>query len=78
MLLEPADFDEAFSTPMCPYPRPPCNPPGCFIGSYAPITPPGQAGPFFVNTKFLQADRYAETVGPTPVRSEDFSCTFKN
>lgn len=74
---EPADFDEAFSTKMCPQYRPNCTAPNCFIGSYPPVTPPGQSGPFFVNTKFLQADRYAETVGPIPVRSEDFSCTFK-
>ena len=72
-----ADFDEAFPTEMCPQYRPMCSPPACFIGSYAPVTPPGQRGPFFVNTKFLQADRYAETVGPTPVKSEDFSCSFK-
>ena len=74
---EPADFDEAFSMNMCPQYRPTCTAPNCFIGSYPPVTPPGQSGPFFVNTKFLQADRYAETVGPIPVRSEDFSCTFK-
>jgi hypothetical protein len=77
-MLYLSDFDEAFSTPMCPRKAPVCAAPTCFIGSYAPITPPGQTGPFFVNTKFLQADRYAETVGPVPVRVEDFKCTFKN
>ena len=76
-MFEPADFNEAYSMKMCPQYKPICAAPNCFIGSYAPITPPGKSGPFFVNTKFLQADRYAETVGPTPVRSEDFSCTFK-
>ena len=76
-MFEPADFDTAFNLDMCPYPRPPCKAPDCFIGSYVPITPGGQSGPFLVNTFLLQADRYASTVGPTPVRSEDFSCTFK-
>ena len=76
-MLYLSDFDEAFSTPMCPRQAPVCTAPNCFIGSYPPITPAGQTGPFFVNTKFLQADRYAETVGPVPVRVEDFRCTFK-
>ena len=70
-----ADFDEAYTMPMCPRPRPACEAPYCFIGSYAPITKPGQDGPFFINTRFLQPDRYAETVGPIPVRSEDFMCS---
>jgi hypothetical protein len=70
-----ADFDEAYSTPMCPHPGPTCSAPYCFIGSYPPVTPPGKNGPFFVNTKFLQPDRYAETVGVVPVRSEDFMCS---
>ena len=77
-MFELADFDEAYSSPMCPWKKPECSPPNCFIGSYPPVTPPGKEGPFFVNTKFLQADRYAETVGPVPVRSEDFICSFKN
>ena len=76
-MVDYADFDEAFSIDMCPQYKPTCVAPNCFIGSYAPVTPPGQMGPFFVNTKFLQADRYAETVGPTPVKSEDFLCSFK-
>lgn len=77
-MIEAADFDEAYSSPMCPQYRPSCVSPNCFIGSYPPITPAGQTGPFFVNTYFLQPDRYAETVGTVPVRSEDFLCSFKN
>lgn len=73
-----ADFDEAYSTPMCNKPGPSCKAPDCFIGSYPPVTPAGKMGPFSVNTHFLQADRYAETVGTIPIRSEDFKCTFKN
>jgi hypothetical protein len=71
-----SDFDEAFSTPLCNQPRPMCAAPNCFIASYPPITPAGQVGPYFVNTKFLQPNRYAETVGPVPIRSEDLKCTF--
>ena len=56
-MVDYADFDEAFSMDMCPQYRPQCVAPNCFIGSYPPVTPPGQVGPFFVNTKFLQADR---------------------
>jgi hypothetical protein len=53
-----------------------CAAPNCFMASYPPITPAGQVGPYFVNTKFLQPNRYAETVGPVPIRSEDLKCTF--
>ena len=72
-----SDFDEAYSTDICPQYKPQCQAPNCFIASYPPVTPPGKTGPFFVNTKFLQADRYAETVGPVPVRTEDMTCSFK-
>ena len=68
-----ADLDEAFPVPLCNQPLPA---PQGFIGSYLPVTPCGQIGPYFVNTKFLQPNRYAETVGPVPVRSEDLKCTF--
>ena len=71
-----SDSDEAYSTPLCNQPRPQCQAPNCFIGSYPPITPCGQVGPYFVNTKFLQPNRFAETVGPVPIRSEDLKCTF--
>lgn len=71
--MEYADFDEAYQIPLCNQPKPPVV---GFIGSYPPITPCGQAGPYFVNTRFLQPNRYAETVGPVPIRSEDLKCTF--
>ena len=50
-----SDFDTAYSQPfvMGPPPyqyEPVCKAPECFIGSYAPITPTGFNGPFFVNT----------------------------
>ena len=69
-----ADFDTAYNVPfvMGPPPSqhaPACRPPGCFIGSYAPITPAGQNGPFWVNTYFLQPDRKAEIAGPVTLRS---------
>lgn len=47
---------------------PECKPPACFIGSYPPVTPAGQTGPFFVNTYFLRPDRRSELAGPVPVR----------
>ena len=40
-----------------------------FIGSYPPVTPPGQIGPFFTNTYFLQPDRKSELKGAVPVRA---------
>lgn len=40
-----------------------------FIGSYPPVTPPGENGGFFTNTYFLQPDRKSELAGPVPVRS---------
>ena len=76
MTIIGADFDEAYSTDQCPSMDPVCTAPNCFIGSYPPITPAGKTGPFFVNTKYLQADRYAETVNVVPVRSADLRCTF--
>ena len=71
-----SDFDEAFSQtqklpPQPVYPKPACTPPACFIGSYPPVTPAGQIGPFFVNTYFLRPDRKAELAGPVPVRESD-------
>ena len=52
---------------------PVCKPPTCFIGSYPPVTPAGQMGPFFVNTYFLRPDRKSELAGPVPVRNIDLS-----
>lgn len=43
--------------------------PPLFIGSYPPVTPPGQNGPFFTNTYFLQPDRKSELRGAVPVRA---------
>ena len=72
-----ADFDTTYSTPfvMGPVPsqfQPECNAPGCFIGSYPPITPAGAIGPFFVNTYFLQNNRRRELAGPVVIRSGMF------
>ena len=72
-----ADFDTVFSEKMNHVDlAPKCSPPGCFIGSYAPVTPAGQEGKFHVNTYFLQAGRKEECSGkPVSVRSGD--CVFK-
>jgi hypothetical protein len=73
-----ADFDEAYrGTSLCHYKQTPCKPPHCFIGSYPPVTPAGKTGPFFVNTKYLQPSRYAETVGVVPIRSSNACMAFK-
>lgn len=51
-----------------PNAMPQCEPPSCFIGSYAPPAPPGMIGPFGVNTFFLQPDRRLElSGGPLPL-----------
>ena len=73
-MIAAADFDEAYQTKPCNTEPPVCKSPECFIASYPPVSPPGVAGNFNVNTSFLQPNRYAETVGPVPVRSEDFKC----
>ena len=69
-----ADLDEAFAPLKTPSPfmkGPQCQPPDCFIGSYAPITPAGEMGPFFVNSYMLQANRKAEIAGPVKVRGSN-------
>jgi hypothetical protein len=67
-----ADFDSVYNTNIPnPYPGPVCDPPSCFVGSYPPVTPAGQVGPFFVNSYFLRPDRMRELGGPVPVRSND-------
>ena len=47
-----------------------------FIGSYPPITPAGQMGPFSVNTRFLQPNRKLELSGVVTKRSSSFNCVF--
>ena len=73
-MITVADFDEAYGTKPCNYEKPICDAPNCFVASYPPVSKPGVEGSFFVNTSFLQPNRYAETVGPVPVRSVDFKC----
>jgi hypothetical protein len=74
-----ADFDTAYNQPfvMGPSPHqhaPVCNAPECFIGSYAPVTPAGYVGPFWVNTYFLEPSRRHELAGPVVIRSDMFKC----
>mgnify|MGYP001555344857 FL=1 len=52
-------------------PGPTCVAPACFVGSYPPVTPAGQMGPFFVNSYFLRPDRIRELAGPVCIRSND-------
>lgn len=73
-MITAADFDEAYGTKMCDQERPRCDAPDCFIASYAPVSKPGELGPFNVNTYLLQPNRYLETLGPVTVRSVDFKC----
>jgi hypothetical protein len=77
-MLVAADFDQVYAikTPNVPefsY-TPTCNPPACFVGSYAPVTPAGQEGPFWTNTYFLRPDRNMEVAGPVPIRSKKLGC----
>ena len=73
-MISAADFDEAYGTNACNHEMPVCKAPDCFIASYPPVSKPGEEGLYFVNTSFLQPNRYAETVGAVTVRSEDFKC----
>ena len=71
-----SDFDEAYSTPSKPvwtFKPPKCDAPQCFIGSYPPVTPAGEMGPFFVNTYFLQPGRKLELAGPVTLKNSGFS-----
>ena len=50
-MLIAADFDQAYSTKACNYEQPPCEPPACFVGSYAPVAKVGDPnGKFFINS----------------------------
>lgn len=69
-----ADFNEVYDNKIPNVEKVPCEPPKCFVGSYAPVAPPGEMGPFFVNTYLLQPNRKMEVVGTVPVRSKDLEC----
>lgn len=74
-----SDFDTAYDIPfiMGPAPHqhePECKAPGCFVGSYAPITPAGYMGPFWVNTYYIQGDRRRELAGPVIIKSGTLKC----
>jgi len=51
----------------------PCKSPACFVGSYPPVSKPGEEGAFFVNTYLLQPTRKFEVFGTVPVRSKDLT-----
>lgn len=73
-MLTFADFDEVYANKPNTVELVPCEPPKCFVGSYAPVTPAGEMGPFFVNTYLLQPTRKMEIVGTVAVRSKDLEC----
>lgn len=75
-MLNPADFSVYDSKPNS-VDEIPCKPPACFVGSYPPVSKPGEVGTFFVNTYLIQPDRKFETLGPATVRSEDFEKCMK-
>jgi hypothetical protein len=68
------EFDKAYSKGPDTIDMIPCDPPSCFVGSYAPVTKAGEEGSFYVNTYLLQPDRRMETLGTATVRSSDLSC----
>ena len=70
-MLNIADFDEAYNGKPTNVEQIPCQPPDCFVGSYAPVSKPGEEGRFFNNTYLLQKDRKFETVGTVKVTSGD-------
>jgi hypothetical protein len=71
MMLNPSDFDEAYSGKPQNLEQIPCNPPTCFVNSYAPVAKPGEDGPFFVNTYLTQPNRKQEVAGAVSVRASD-------
>ena len=78
-MVNQADFPSAYNGPYCNSKiEPKCQAPKCFVGSYPPVTPGGQMGPFFVNTYLLTPWRYAGTVSATPIREKDLSPCFFN
>jgi len=70
-MLNIADFDEAYNVKPTNVEQIPCQPPACFVGSYAPVSKPGEEGRFFNNTYLLQKDRKFETFGTVKVTSGD-------
>ena len=73
-MLDYADFNEVYANKPQNVEKIPCQPPACFVGSYAPVAKAGESGPFFVNTYLLQPNRKMEVAGPVPVRSKDLEC----
>jgi len=73
-MLNFTDFNEVYASKPQNVEEIPCEPPACFVGSYAPVAKPGVDGPFFVNTYLLQPNRKMEVVGTVPVRSKDLEC----
>lgn len=73
-MLDYADFNEVYTNKPQNVEKIPCEPPACFVGSYAPVAKAGESGPFFVNTYLLQPNRKMEVAGPVPVRSKDLEC----
>jgi|TARA_B100001142_G_C13805723_1_gene450644 hypothetical protein len=73
-MLDYADFNEVYANKPQNVEKIPCEPPACFVGSYAPVAKAGESGPFFVNTYLLQPNRKMEVAGPVPVRSKDLEC----
>jgi hypothetical protein len=76
-MLNIADFDEAYANKPKNVEQIPCQPPACFVGSYAPVSRPGEEGRFFNNTHLLQSDRKFETFGTVKVRSGDLNKCLK-
>ena len=73
-MLDYADFNEVYANKPQNVEKIPCEPPACFVGSYAPVAKAGETGPFFVNTYLLRPNRKMEVAGPVPVRSKDLEC----
>ena len=71
------DFDATYNVKPDNKERVPSKSAEPFIGSYAPISKPGEEGPFNVNTYLLQPNRKVEIAGPVRVRSTDIECRRK-
>ena len=73
-MLDYADFNEVYANKPQNVEKIPCEPPACFVVSYAPVKKAAQSGTFYLNNNLLKHNRKMEVAGPVPVRSKDLEC----
>jgi len=68
-MITGADFDKSFNAKVKNFEMKPTSDAEPFIGSYPPVSRPGDTGRFFVNTSSLVAPP-VERVGAVPVKDK--------